>query len=201
MSAFGLRLIGDWARGVSTFNGLPERFQAALNEAAMEEGEAMRSRIVDQLTHGDFAPLSPLTAVFARGRTIGTPLSGLAKDVVVKRVGDAVFVGIQTSGSGSMSRADIAELHERGAEFDVVPSDKQRRFIMTCLREAGLLAPRIPGAPRAQPGGSGPGVIHIRIPARPWLQPVVDEWCKPDDVKRRFEERVTTKLRGQLGMP
>jgi hypothetical protein len=196
--AFGVQLSAEWQKAAKIFVRIPDRFKKVLIEASMEEGEFMREKIVAQLDEADFPALSPLGALFGGGDSGRKPLAGFAQDVVVKRVGEAVFVGIlpKGGGRGGRNRAELAELQEEGRTYSVTTSDRQRRYIMAILREGGVLAAR---NPHPAPAGT-PLTINIVLPPRPFMQPTIDRWGKPEDVKQRFYERVARLMRGDLGL-
>lgn len=192
MSGVLVELIGDWEKASKSLTGMGDKFKASIPKAVAEEGEFIRGKMVATIEAGIPPPLSPLTAVFG-GDPGRLPLASYAQQIVVRKVGDGVFVGIPP---GSR-RAEIAELQERGASFMVAMSDKQRRFVMAKLREAGLLPARVRGANRApQPLGA---FLTIRIPARPFVDPTLERWAKPADVEARFRARLSKLLGGALG--
>lgn len=192
---FGAELTGDWEKAAKAFEGMEGRFKKALAAATLEEGEFLKAKLIEELETASFPPLSPMTLLF-RGGEGGRPLAGLVKNVVVKKVGDAVFVGISAAGgSRGMDRAAIAELQESGSSHQITTTDRQRRFIMATLREAGVLAARDP-----HPGPGGPMLITITIPPRPFVQPTLDKHAKPEDVKRRFYRSIARLMRGDLGL-
>ena len=66
-----------------------------------------------------------------------------------------------------------------------------RRFLHAAFRSAGLDAP----------AGDGPskGIAVIKIPARPFLRPVFAKHSQPEEVSRRFLDRVAKLLGGDFG--
>ena len=44
-------------------------------------------------------------------------------------------------------------------------------------------------------------IAIIQIPARPFLAPVFDKYAQPEQVSRRFLERVAAQLSGDFGRP
>jgi hypothetical protein len=59
------------------------------------------------------------------------------------------------------------------------------------FRHAGLDGPN--------PGRPGTGIAVIQVPPRPFLAPVFDKYAQPDQVPRRFVERVASQLGGHFG--
>ncbi len=52
---------------------------------------------------------------------------------------------------------------------------------------------------RSQYAAASSGFIVMRIPARPFIRPVVETHFKPDDVKARFMARVGVLMLGDFG--
>jgi hypothetical protein len=45
----------------------------------------------------------------------------------------------------------------------------------------------------------GTGIAVIQVPARPFLAPVFEKYAQPDQISRRFLERVAAQLNGDFG--
>jgi hypothetical protein len=190
---FGIELVG-WSFVASKLQALPKQFDRAQRRALEEEAEYMLEAMKDTLEQGIFEPLSELTLLTREHD--GPPLSSMAEWVVTKREGDGIFIGIPDVGGGKngLSRSDIAEIHETGAEFDVYMTEKQRAFVMALLREAGVWDPR------HRSNSSTADVLHITIPARPWLQDTLDMHGQPEDVKERYETNLRLFMEEEFGI-
>lgn len=200
MPGFGVKvsLFGDWKKAHAIVGTMQKKFEAAGERAMMQEAHFLRGEIVKGMREGSpggqaFAPLAESTlAVRAFLGFKGTkPLihhGDLWNSVVVKRVNVGVFVGILRTAKTKDGKglANIAEMMENGAGPIVVPiTDKSRKFFHAALAKAGL-------SPKSKGGGGGHAIAIIRIPARPFMQPIFDKWGKPADVRQRFYERMIT---------
>lgn len=198
-----IKLVGDWAAASRIVETMAARFTAAADRAVLQEAHYLRGQMVQNITSGGalagapFAPLSPATLLIRRflGFGGGKPLlvsGALRNGITVRKMpGGGAFVGVLRQGGGKRDLANVAEVHEFGAgPFQIVMTDRQRRFLMAALRSMGG-----PGGP----GRTGGGVLVIRIPPRPFIGPVVDRFARPEDVRRRFFERVGAAMGGDLG--
>jgi hypothetical protein len=194
---------GEWEKLRRILDKLPERFDAACRQAVLAEAQALRGHMVRNLTSGGthagkpFAPLSPLTLVMRKLRGIGgsKPLNatrGLAAQVSVVRHAAGAFVGIRRGAAHKSGVANLAQIHEFGATVQIPKTKKMIRFLAAAFRAAGI--------PFGEPGRVGqPSLIVVRVKARPFISPVLDRFGQPDDVSRRFWERVASNLGGDLG--
>lgn len=195
-----MKLVGDWAKAGKIVQSMDKRFAAAAEQAVLREGHMLRGKVIQNITSGGtlagkpFAPLSPATLAIRRftgfgGTKILMRTGALRNSVVVRKVGNAVFVGVMRTSKG---KANIAEIHEFGAgPYTVVMTQRQRRFLMAALSSMG-------GAPSP---GKGGGVLVIRIPARPFLGPVFEKFAQPRDVAKRFWAHIAKAMGGDLGKP
>lgn len=197
---------GDWTAARRILASGPKRIREAQDKAVLQEAQFFRTKIVEGLRSGApggqaFQPLAPTTLAIRRLRGgKGTkPLihhGDLRNSIAVVREGNGVFVGVLRSAksSGGGSLVNIAAVHEFGSRPIVVKiTPKVRRFLHAAFRKAGL----------DEKAGDRPstGVAVIRIPARPFLRPVFEKYGAPEEVARRFVERVAKLLGGDFGGP
>jgi hypothetical protein len=197
---------GDWSKVGEILRTAPQRLKDATRKALLQEGQFLRNKIVEgireQAPGGEaFAPLAPLTV--AKRQREGFPgtkalvrQGDLRNSVAVKEQGEAVFVGVHRSavGKDGKSLANVAEIHEYGAgPYVVMLTDKVRRALFALIREAGV--------ERAEPKtGGGTGFIVIRIPPRPFVGPIWQQWgTPPEQVAERFMARLGQQLGGDFG--
>jgi phage gpG-like protein len=196
--------IGDWTRVGQLLAGAPQRVQAAIDKAMLQEGQFLRTKIVEgireQAPGGQaFAPLAPTTLAIRKFRGFGGTKAllvggDLRNSITVTKIGDQVMVGVLRTAKGRAGQPliDIAAVHEFGSRpIAMKLTPKARAFLHAAFRKAGLDAP-----------GSGQpstGIAVLRIPARPFLAPVFEAHAKPADVSRRFLERVAKNLNGDFG--
>ncbi len=195
---------GDWTAARRILASAPKRIREAQDKAVLQEAQFFRTKIVEGLRSGApggqaFQPLAPTTLAIRRLRGgKGTkPLifhGDLRNSIAVVREGDGVFVGVLRSAksSGGGSLVNIAAVHEFGSRPIVVKiTPKVRTFLHAAFRKAGL----------DEKSGDRPstGVAVIRVPARPFLRPVFEKYGAPEEVARRFVERVAKLLGGDFG--
>jgi hypothetical protein len=203
---FGVKLTGDWAKGTQIMERMNERFEKAAEQAILQEAHYLRGKMVQNLTSGGtlagapFAPLSPMTLAVrqftGRGGTKPLIVTGSMRNAItVVKVAGGVFVGIKRAGKGGPGKggANLAALHEFGGGPWTRPmSDKQRRFLAAAARAAGI--------PFGDPSKGGHS-LTIKIPARPFMQPVIDKFAQGEDVKKRFWNAVARSMGGDFGTP
>jgi len=199
-----VKKIGPWARAGQLLAAAPRRMQAAFDKALLQEGHFLRTKIVEGIREQApggraFAPLAPTTLAIRQFRGFrGTKAllvqGDLRNSITVVKDGDRVLVGVlRTARSRSgKSLVDVAALQEHGSRPIVVRlTPRARAFLHAAFRRAGLDEP--------SSGQPGIGIAIIRIPARPFLAPVFDKYAQPDQISRRFLERVASQLSGDLG--
>ena len=206
-----IKLIGDWQKAARIVDTMGPRWEKAQQIAVEREAHFLRRQMVQNLTSGGalagkpFAPLGQGTLVVRAFRGFGgtKPLivtGALRNSISVVKApmsgGTVVFVGVRRGAGmkGGKDKANIAEIHEFGANFTVRMTAKLRRFLAAAYRRAGVPFGR--GG-----GGKGTGVLQIRIPARPFIGPVIDKFAKPDDVQKRFWTTVSALMGYDLGRP
>lgn len=206
MAGFSIKLSGDWGRAQSIVDGMGAKFKAAAEQAMMKEAHRLRGLMVKGIAGGapggkPFAPLSAMTIAIRKFKGFGgsKPLiwtGALRGGITVQKVGTGVFVGIRRNAKrkDGKSLVNIAELHEFGKTFQVRITNKMRRFLFAVMRSAGI-------TPAGKSKGGTRGMLTIRIPARPFITPVVEAEGKPADVQRRFWDNVSKAMGYDLGKP
>lgn len=174
--------IGDWGRAQAFVTTGPTRVDAALKVAIRREAEGFRKGVVQGIANQapggkQFKPLSPRTLALRRfqgfkGKKALSRRGDLRKSVKVTTVPGGFFVGIlrtarSTSGD---SLVNIAAVQEFGATVVMRMTVKMKKFLAMVFSQAGLSAPASPAT-----AGAHSRVIIIRIPPRPFLQPVADK--------------------------
>jgi len=196
--------IGDWTRVGQLLARAPERVQKAIDKATLQEGQFLRTKIVEGIREQApggraFAPLAPTTLAIRKFRGFGGTKALLVRgdlrnSITVTRVGDKVLVGVLRTARNRAGQplVDIAAMNEHGSRPIVMKlTPKARAFLHAAFRKAGLDAP---GA-----GQPSTGIAVVQIPPRPFLAPVFEKYARPEDVSRRFLERVATNLGGDFG--
>lgn len=201
MPELGVKLFGDWDKAAKALEHVEDRFAKAAEKAILQEAHRLRGHMVQNVTSGGtlagrpFAPLSPATLIIrkfvGRGGTKPLIVSGaLRNSITVVKVAGGVFVGVRRKAEKGVNIAALMEFG--GGPWTRPMTAKQRRFLAAAFRAAGQKF----GDPPA-----GGGVLKIKIPARPFMQPVVDKFARPSDVKKRFWEVVAKEMHGDLGRP
>src|SRR5262249_40801069 len=182
----------------------PKRMQAAFDKALLQEAQFLRTKIVEGIREQApggraFVPLAPTTLAIRQFRGFhGTKAllvhGDLRTSITVTRDGDRVVIGVLPTARNraGKSLADLAALHEHGSQPIVLRlTPKARAFLHAAFRHAGLDGP----------GSSQPstGIAVIQVPARPFLAPVFEKYAQPEQISRRFLERVAAQLNGHFG--
>ncbi len=201
-----VKKVGPWTKVGKLLAATPRRMQAAFDKALWQEGQFLRTKIVEGIREQApggraFAPLAPTTLAIRkfrgfRGAKALIVQGDLRNSITVVRDGDRVLVGVFRTARNRAGRSlvDIAALQEYGSRPIVVHlTPKARAFLHAAFRHAGLDA-----SSSSQPST---GIAVIQIPARPFLAPVFDKYAQPEQVSRRCLERVAAILAGDLGRP
>ncbi len=195
---------GDWGKVASILGSLSVQFPAAMESALQEEGQFYRRKIIEGITSQApggkaFKPLSPVTLAIRQATGFnGTKAlirhGDLRGSITSSSAGKgAVFVGVLYTARGPDGRqlADIAKINEYGATIRAVLTKARLRFLKGVLRHA-----RGTGS---SGGGEQGGMSVIRIPPRPFLQPIFDMYSGMRG-GLRMQARVAKKLGGMLGV-
>jgi hypothetical protein len=196
--------IGPWSRVGKLLAEAPRRMQAAFDKALLQEAQFLRTKIVEGIREQApggraFAPLAPTTLAIRQFRGFhGTKAllvqADLRNSITVVKDGDRVLVGVLRTARdrAGKSLVDIAALNESGSRPIVLRlTPKARAFLHAAFRHAGLDGPNS--------GQPGTGIAVIQIPPRPFLAPVFEKYAQPDQVSRRFLDRVAALLDGHFG--
>jgi hypothetical protein len=151
----------------------------------------LAGKVVEYIGKGVPPPLAASTRM-VRKRGGSKPLNatgGLRRSIRAHKVSDGEwFVGILKSARGKSGEAlyNIGSVHENGATVVVEITDRSLAFLMAKFkgRNAGSFGGSVGG------GSAGVGTIAvIKIPPRPFLAPTFEKHAKPQDVRKRFEQR------------
>lgn len=226
------KLFGDWEKARTILNnveGVRKAIDSAvLAEAHYARREIVKG-ITKQSPGGkDFLPLGKLTLLLRRARGFrGTKAlivtATLRNSITVQPAGRGrAFVGVlrTTQRPDGKELFNIARVHEMGATIVIRVTPRMRAWLMATLREAngnrmgGMVGQRgrdnqsgrFTAAPRWKPsggrGGIARGVLVIRVPARPYIQPVIEKiYSDPAAVRQRFAMRISQRLKLTLGKP
>lgn len=202
-------MVGDWGKARSILEG-GARLKKAIDLAVRQEAHDARKQIVqgirEQAPGGRrFAKLSPLTLAMRKfqgfkGSKALLVTGTLRNSIVVKKAGSGrYFVGVlRTARSKNDSRpvVNVAALHEYGGTVVVRVTPKMRKFLM-------MVMSRSKGRNKAGRSGKGQlarGVIVIKIPARPYIGPVIEKMgSSPAAVRKRLAQRISRNMKLTLG--
>lgn len=205
--------VGDWAIASRILSTAPARMRRALDIATLQEAHYLRRKVVEgfreQAPGGQpFLALSAGTLAVRKLRNFrGTKAlivrGDLRNSINVRRMGSgAAFVGVLKSARAKdgKSLANIAEVHEFGSNPIIIKiTPKMRAFLHIMRAENGRDSRGRFARARSQYAVASTGFIVMRIPARPFLRPVVEKYFKPNDVRDRFLGRVAAALNGDFG--
>jgi phage gpG-like protein len=200
-----VKKLGPWSRVGKLLAAAPKRMQAAFDKALLQEAQFLRTKIVEGIREQApggraFAPLAPTTLAIRRFRGFhGTKAllvqGDLRNSITVTKNDDQVFVGVLRTARNRAGKSlvAIAALHEHGSRPMVIRlTPKARAFLHAAFRHAGLDGP--------SPGPPSTGIAVIQVPARPFLAPVFEKFAQPEQISRRFLERVAAQLSRNFGV-
>lgn len=166
---------------------LPERMHRAALDAIIDEGEHLREEVVVGLLSGSpgghpFAPHSTLTELLGQGAggQVMFRSGGVAAAVAVVVTDTGVFIGV------TGDKEPLARLLSEGGTFPHPISPRARRFLFGAMRRAGVVPSE---------GGTG----TIRIPGRPFVEPVVEQELPGSEA--RIGKRFAQNMGGLFGSP
>jgi hypothetical protein len=212
-----VRMIGDWKRA-RAFLDDSHSLKAAIDQAVFAEAQDVRRKIVKGITNQapggkKFAELSAMTLALRKARGFrGTKAllvtASLRNAINVKRQGPGrAFVGVMRGArtKDGKNLVNIAAVHEFGMVVVVRVTPKMRAYLMAALTKAGFgekVGGRDSGGRfkkhKFKSSGTGMlsrGVLVIKIPARPFIGPVIEELKKnPEAVRKRLALRIGQRL-------
>ena len=196
--------VGGWDAARRLVSTGSRRFRETVDKAVLQEAQFLRTKIVEGLREQapggqPFAPRAATTLAVRRFRGFkGTKALIVRGDlrnsiVVVKQAGGA-FVGVLRTAKGKAGQqlVNVAAVHEFGSRPIVLKlTPKARRFLHAAFRNTGLDAPAV--------DRPSVGIAVIRVPPRPFLRTTFEKFGQPEDVSRRFVERIGKFLGGIPG--
>ena len=188
------RKTGQWAKAQRILRGVM-RVRRAIKLAILQEAHFLRAKMITGITgQAGFAAHAPATPLIRQGAGFGGGkimiVSGTTLgSIVVHRQGSTVFVGVKRGRTHASGRdvVDVAAIHEFGKDYR--PSKAQLRYIHTMIRKSGGY----------DAGKVGAGAVQIRIPRRPFVEPVEKKYGRPMAMVRRLRRRFAVLMRGDLG--
>lgn len=222
-----MSLTGDWALAKSILSKSAQ-LKAAINDAVLQEAHQARRDIIKGITEQapagkQFDPLSPMTLALRRakgfrGKKILMVTGGLRNAITVKRTGaGAVYVGVLRSAKSKDGKQlfNIARVQELGGVIVIRVTPRMRKWLMIQLRKVGYGTREKSDQKRGAGGrfkkkafvasGGGQlsqGVLIIKIPARPFIAPVIEKILSdPTGLKRRMGHRIAKSMNMALGKP
>lgn len=169
-------------------NKTPARARRAINFGLRKAGLYMVGQIVTNMRSGLDPPLAASTLRTrkvrgGRGARASKPLikTGDLRNSIDMVPGEGeVFVGVPRS-SGSFR---LAEIHELGKVIVMRMTPKMRAFLFGVLFKNS--------APTG--GGSGRGIIVVRIPPRPFIGPIFESAKHRQRAREIFEEATFSRM-------
>ncbi len=215
MAGVKIGLTGDWRRASRTLRVAPVRIRIALDRAVLQEAQYFRTKVVEgfreQAPGGKaFKPLAETTLAMRRFKGFGGTKALIVRGdlrnsiKVVKKqtpLGAEAFVGVHRTAKGKAGQdlVNVAAVHEFGSGPIVIEvSDAMRKFLMKVFTEE--LGEQEAGGEGTSGGGFTTGIIVTQIPARPFMQPVIDKWFGSVESRLRFQTRVAINLNGMMGV-
>lgn len=209
-----LTKVGDWEVARFSLETGARTTAPMIKKSLRQEAAWLRKVVVQGIRRQrpggkQFAPLSPNTIAVRRflgfrGRKALIRNGDLIGAVTTKSFsgGFGAFVGVlkNAKDSDGQKLVNVARVLEEGAgPFVVQLTDKMRRFFFAALDASGIKR-NAPSGPR--PSGPSTPIVIIKIPARPFLQPVFDKVAsKPEVVRARMLSRLAINMKGVMGKP
>lgn len=208
---------GDWTKAAEILNsGI--QLKKAIHWAVEREAHEAKRRMVKGITAQEpggqkFLPLKAITLIMRKangfGGTKALIVTGqLRNSITVRSVGPGVvFVGVlrNSKRADGKSLYNIARVHELGATITMRMTPKMFNFLMRSLRKAGYGGFARDWKVKFHKSmwkvtGSSRRVIVIKIPPRPFVQPVIEEMFKnPREVQDRLAKRIAIRMKLMLG--
>lgn len=193
-----IKRTGQWGFAEQAYRGLGGKWGAARDAGVAKGAQWLAKKVREGLRSGapagaKFAPHSPNTLIVRR--FLGLPrtkvliqTAGMLNSIQAVKSSGGWFVGVKRGarGNGGAKLADIAAVHENGVTIVQEMTEKQRRFLHAVFGSAGASG----GA------GRGDGKLVIRIPARPFFQPILDAYGDGP-----LTEVVRNEVLSRLGAP
>jgi hypothetical protein len=207
------RKTGDWAKARETFDKMAVEMAAASQQSILQEAHYLRGEIVKGLQSQEpggkaFKPLSPFTLAARRlagfrGTKALMVHGDLRNGIRVESLGKGkgAFIGILRTAKTADGKTlvNVAETQEFGAgPFRIELTKKVMRYLALVFKELngeGAI-PKPFWLIKAK--ANAKKFLLIKIPARPFIRPIFEVFAKPDDVKKRLEERMAKMLKGTL---
>ncbi|MCI4355226.1 MAG: hypothetical protein L3K06_07660 [Thermoplasmata archaeon] len=205
---------GDAKEALERWRKLPE----VLDQATALEAQYARKQVVEgikaQAPGGKpFAQLSRMTLMLRRaqgfkGKKALIRTGTLLRNVTVKKVAPGKhFLGVirGARSAGGEDLVNVAEVQENGRTFVMRLTPKARRFFFAMLRQAegpdgDVEIPGVSGGGGFSVGHAGRAVLIVKIPARPFIGPVIDKIrSDPAALRDRMARRVAMLLKLSQG--
>lgn len=182
---------GKWGAVFETLTNVKSNNEKAAKLALTTEAQFLRGKMLDGLRDQapggkQFKPLSEETLAVRKflgfkGKKALLKHGDLRNGITVyKGASGTVFVGILRTATASdgQNLVDVALLQEKGSNPIVIKmTPKMRALLFAAFRKAGINRRDRVRAWRAGAYQST-GIIVIQIPARPFIQPVIDKYGK-----------------------
>lgn len=186
---------GDWARARRLLAAAPRRLEHAISTAVKQEAQLLRTEIVQGITKQapggeDLKPPSELTLAARKLRGFGGSKALMVRADLRNSIsaivrGTEAFIGVLRSARSKdgKSLVNVAQVQEYGSDPIIIPmTAAMRRFLFALLKKAN----------QEPKGGSGKGVIVVKVPARPFMRPAFEKFA--NGAQRRFLQRVARLL-------
>ena len=191
-----IKMTGDWDAASKFFGGIKTNaIKRALEAELHVEAHYLAKKVKERIKKGPHKPLSKLTLASRKLAGFGgtKPLiagGDLFSSVTVSPPepnGLTKFVGVLRSAKGKdgKSLVNIGQIQEEGRTIVIKLTPKMRKYLF------GVLFPAA-GISTSGGGGGGRGFIVVRIPPRPFIGPVFDEYG--GDAPARIQQGTWARL-------
>lgn len=186
MPSVEIERTGDWSRVTRVLSTLSAHAPTMIESAVKAEAERAAKAVRDNIDSGgklggaQWAPLSPLTLALAPNAKPLQGKNGELRDAVkafkVRKGQYMIGVKRGARGRSGVDLLTIASVHENGAQFNIAWTPARLRAFWGLVRN--LIGKRRPYVRRGR-GPSGSQSSAVRIPARPFLRPMLNKMRAP----------------------
>jgi hypothetical protein len=197
--AIQIKQKGAWREVGRLLKDGPKFMRKSVEKELREFAKELRDKIVEgveaQAPGGKaFKPLKKTTLAARRFRgfdsqkaLIGSEKKNLLESITVRKKGDKIVVGVfgTRKGHGGIGVEGAGEINEYGKTILIPYTAKMRRFLHAMFKQEGL----------SKPGNGNKDIIKVKVPARPFVDPVIKKYASSAAISKRIGDKVRNNLK------